>query len=163
MRAIVVIQLGLLLAGCATSYQSSSWTGGFTETRLADDVYKVSFTGNGFTSSERAEDMAMLRSAELTKQSGYTYFALADAKSTTTTTSYTEPTQSYTTGQATAIGNTAYGSAQTTTYGGGTTYIHKPKASNLVVMFHEKPNMPGLIFEASYVCASIGPKYKVTC
>lgn len=55
----------LLLEGCATSHQEKGFTGGYSETQLAPDVFRVNFAGNGYTSSERAQDFALLRAAEL--------------------------------------------------------------------------------------------------
>lgn len=33
----------------------------------------------------------------------------------------------------------------------------------MVVMFHEKPEGQSMVFDASFVCNSLGPKYKVVC
>ncbi len=49
------------LSGCATSYQQRGFAGGYSETQLAPDVFRVNFEGNGYTSSERAQDFALLR------------------------------------------------------------------------------------------------------
>ncbi len=66
------------LSGCATSYQQKGFTGGYSETQLAPDVFRVNFQGNGYTSSERAQDFALLRAAELSLERGFRYFALLD-------------------------------------------------------------------------------------
>ena len=66
LRIFSLIPLAAALLGCATAYQPQGLSGGFTETQLAPDVWRVSFSGNGYTKGERAEDFAMLRSAELT-------------------------------------------------------------------------------------------------
>jgi len=56
---IVLWSLGLIAAvGCATPYQQSGYRGGFTETRLAPDIFAISFAGNSFTSPERVSDFA---------------------------------------------------------------------------------------------------------
>ena len=47
-------------------------SGGFTESQLDTNVFRVTFKGNGYTSPDRAEDMALLRSAELALQHGFT-------------------------------------------------------------------------------------------
>ena len=76
---IVLILLFSFLQGCAASYQPRGETGeGFTETQLDKNVFRVSFSGNRYTDSERASDLALLRSAELTLLHGYTYFIVAD-------------------------------------------------------------------------------------
>ena len=72
-RAAVVI---LLLTSCATPYQSSGATGGYRDLRLAPDLFRVSFSGNGLTSPEMAYDYALLRASDLTMANGYAYFAI---------------------------------------------------------------------------------------
>ena len=77
--------LALLVAGCAgkpTPYQpmssSSRVAGGYSETRLAADHFRVTFVGNSFTSRERVEASLLYRAAELTLQEGYTWFLIED-------------------------------------------------------------------------------------
>lgn len=161
MRGLALLPL-LALTACATGYQSTGLAGGFEEVALAPNIYRVSFNGNGYTSTQRAEEMALLRSADLTLQKGYRFFALADSQNDRAVSSFTTPQQSTTNFQAQAYGNTAYGTAQTTTYGGQTFFVSKPSSSNLVVMFADKPDGT-LSFDAAFLCTSIGAKYKVTC
>ena len=66
--------LCLLLAGCATSYQPKSYTGGYTDTKLDDDKYRVTFSGNQHTSADKVEEYALLRAAEITLEYGYSHF-----------------------------------------------------------------------------------------
>ena len=76
---IVLILLFSFLQGCAANYQPRGQTGeGFTETQLDKNVFRVSFSGNRYTESERASDLALLRSAELALLHGYKYFIVAD-------------------------------------------------------------------------------------
>ena len=163
MKFVFAIPL-LALTACATAYQTGNhFTGGFDETALAPNVYKVSFQGNGYTSSARAEDLALLRSADLTLQKGFKYFALVDSKNATSLSTYTTPVTANTTANVTAFGNTAYGTATTTYSGGQTEFISKPSTSNLVVMFHEQPQINGMVFDAEFLCQSMAPKYKAAC
>lgn len=155
--------LALAVSGCATGYHSSRFTGGFDETALAPNIYRVKFSGNGFTSSTRAEELALLRSADLTLQKGFRFFGLADSRSSTSLSAYRTPTQTTTNMSFMGFGNTAYGTAQSTTTGGQTMFISKPSSTNLVVMFSERPRGGGMIFDAQFICDSIGPKYKATC
>ena len=151
------------LSACATPYQSSGFSGGFDEVALAPNVFRVSFRGNGYTGTDRAQNLALLRSADLTLQRGFKYFALADSSSSSSMSSYTTPTTANTTVNMTAFGNTAYGTARTNYTGGQTFFISKPRSENIVVMFYESPQGVGIVFDAEFVCQSIGPKYKVTC
>jgi len=65
-----------LLASCATPYTSNGLLGGYSDTALAPDVYRISFQGNGFTSPERTQDFAVLHAADLTLSHGYGYFGI---------------------------------------------------------------------------------------
>ncbi len=135
MRPIILTGLAIVLGACATSYKPQGLSGGFSETQLDRNVFRVSFRGNGYTRPERAEDFALLRSGELALRNGFTHFIIVDGRSSSEYGAYTTPTQSYTTGGATSYGNTAYGSATTTTYGGQSFLIRKPSATNTIVCF----------------------------
>jgi hypothetical protein len=76
MKRVLLIGVALVLAGCATGYQTMGFTGGFEEIKLSQDTYRISVSGNGFTSRSRAENIALLRAAELTIQDGYERFAV---------------------------------------------------------------------------------------
>jgi hypothetical protein len=149
----------LLLSSCATSYQRSGLSGGFSETQLADNVFRVNFRGNGYTSAERVEDFTLLRSAELTMEHGFPYFIIIDSKEGSNYSTYTTPTTTNTTMNASYYGNSAYGTAQSTTYGGQTYLIRKPSGSNTVVGFKEKPGGQGVVYESRFVVDSIHSKY----
>lgn len=72
-----VLLLGALaLAGCATSYQPMGFSGGFEEVKLSQDTYRIRVSGNGYTSTGRAENIALLRAAELTLQDGFERFVI---------------------------------------------------------------------------------------
>ncbi len=162
-RIATAVAVLLLTAACATPYQKQGFTGGFDETPIAPNVWRVSFNGNGYTSSDRAEDLVLLRSAELTLTSGYSYFGLASARVGSTVQALTAPTVTTTSANAHVFGNTVRGSSTSITTGGGTTFISKPSAHNTVVMFKEKPEGTGMIFDAQFICTSVGAKYKVVC
>jgi len=160
MNKLILILFTLLLGACATAYQKEGLTGGFSETQLSENTWKVHFEGNGYTRTERAEDYALLRASELTLKNGFSYFLLADSKSSTDEQVYKTPTTSNT--QAYVQSN-GYGYATTTQNGGNLIFISKPSATNIVVMFKEKPETKGLIFDAAFLCRSLGAKYEVNC
>ena len=135
-----VITLVVCYSGCATSYHTTSYTGGFSETQLAPEVFRVFFRGNGYTSGERAQDFALLRAADLTLQHGFTHFAIVDENNSTTTQSFTTPGQAYTTGSAFATGNMATYSSYTTYTPGQTYTFYKPQTGLLIKCFQEKPD-----------------------
>jgi hypothetical protein len=49
----------------------------------------VGFQGNGHTTSEEVQNYALLRSAQLTLQYGFSYFSVADITNTSSAKSYT--------------------------------------------------------------------------
>lgn len=77
---LAAVMLALALAGCATAYQPEGATGGYTDKKLADDTYRVSFNGNGYTSRQAVEKYFLYRCAELTLKHGYAYFQVFSAK-----------------------------------------------------------------------------------
>lgn len=64
-------------AGCATAYQPSGVTGGFSERRISERSYEVNFRGNGFTTPAATRDGVIRRAAELTIASGFAAFTVA--------------------------------------------------------------------------------------
>ncbi|MFN7107710.1 MAG: CC0125/CC1285 family lipoprotein [Brevundimonas sp.] len=76
----MTVAAGLALAACATAtpYQPAGFNGqrgGYAEQRLENDRFRVSFSGNSLTSREQVEQSLLLRSAELTVESGYDWFS----------------------------------------------------------------------------------------
>jgi hypothetical protein len=159
MSRIIIVLAALMITGCATPYQRVGLTGGYSETQLGENIFQVSFRGNGYTSRERASDFCLLRAAELTLEKGFRYFIIVESEKNTKIGTYTTPTQSYTTGSAYGYGNYAYGSATTTTYGGQTYIITKPRATNTILCFKDKPSINGLVYDAEFVVKSIKQKY----
>jgi hypothetical protein len=65
-----------LLSGCATPYRPDGAWGGFSDRQLGEDVFTVTFKGNGYTTDETARDYLLLRCADLTLAHGAKYFRL---------------------------------------------------------------------------------------
>ncbi|RTZ13596.1 hypothetical protein EJ063_19505 [Vibrio aquaticus] len=157
---LTYVAILLLLGGCATTYQSQSFTGGYSETQLDENVFVVSFEGNGYTTKKRAAAFTMLRSAELTVNNGYAFFAVIDSDSHTINSSYTTPTTAHTTANVSGFGNFATGTA-TTTFSGGQTYaISKPSNTNTIVMFKERPDNV-FTYNAKFVMKSLKSEYGI--
>jgi hypothetical protein len=145
---------------CATGYHAHGLSGGFSETQLDENVFQVSFKGNGYTSRERAADFTLLRSAEIARANGFSFFIIVEKADRTGYGTYTTPTQSHTTASATSYGNTTYGSATTTTSGGQSYLIQKPGVANTIVCFKERPqDVQGLVYNADFVYKSLTQKY----
>jgi hypothetical protein len=161
-KFVSFLLVSVSLVACATTYQREGFTGGFDETRLGENVFRVSFKGNGYTRAERATDFALLRSAEVATENGFRYFILVESERASSESTYTSPTHTYTTGRARRYGNTTYGSATTTTYGGETETISKPSTTNTIMCFKDKPEASGIIFDAEFVKKSLKDKYGIT-
>ena len=149
-----------LVVGCATPYQASSFRGGYSETHLATDVFRVYFRGNAYTSMERAQDFALLRAAELTTQYGFGYFAVIDESSSTSVSSFSPPAaRAVTSGSASASGDSATFSAQTTYYEGPAYLMYKPRTGLLIKCFATKPEHI-YTFDAAFLVQSLREKYR---
>lgn len=139
-----VLACTVALAGCAgTPYQPHGFTGGFSEEQLDTNVFKVSFSANGYTSATRVARFTLTRCAELTLENGYRFFQIIDADSDTQISSYTTSTQINTI-------PTGSGGYSNYTTGGNTYIISKPSASNLIVMFVERPT-EGFSYNAQFI------------
>ena len=160
MSIITVLALSFFIQGCATTYKSSGFSGGYSETKLDENVFKVRFRGNGYTSRERASDFALMRSAELALNNGYKYFVIIDSGSYSSNSTYTTPTRHTTSGNVNAFGNMAYFNSTTKTKGGQTYNISKPSSSNTIVCFKEKPQV-GFSYNAEFIYKSISKKYGI--
>ena len=72
----------LALSACATATPygpaGPNRYGGYAEQRLDSDRFRVTFAGNSVTSRDRVEMSLLLRSAELTLENGYDWFATVE-------------------------------------------------------------------------------------
>ena len=135
MKYIWIALVVLVLQGCATPYQKGGFKGGSSETQLDENVFNVSFKGNGYTGRKRVLDFTLLRSAELATQSGYNYFVV--------------------------IASENYRSYSMATASDGQTYnISKPNSSNTIVCFKDKPEN-GFSYNAEFISESIKEKYGI--
>lgn len=160
-KLLSVLSLALIagvLAGCATGYSNTNFTGGYSDTQLAPDVFRVKFNGNGYTSQDRAQDFALLRAADLTLANGFTRFAVVNESNQTVQESYTTPGTVDTYGSYNS--NTGYYTA-TSFYNPGVTYnFLKPRTGMLIRCFHgEQENI--YTFDAAFLENSIRTKYKL--
>ncbi len=95
--ATAVLAMGL--SGCATPtpYQASTgpvadaYHPGYSDTKLEDNRYRITFAGNDSTSREMVENYLLYHAADLTLQSGYDWFEVikrASDEKTRSITSY---------------------------------------------------------------------------
>lgn len=156
------VLLTALSGACASTYQSRGiFGGGYSETRLGEHLFRVSFRGNGHTGAERASDFCMLRCGELTLEHGCRFFTIIDVSESVSHSTFTTPTTSNTTGSVSVYGNTAYGGATTTTYGGQTHVISRPRSTLLIACSPDKTENKNNVIDAKYMCSSIRAKYRL--
>jgi len=163
MRRVSAAIVLMALAGCAaTKYQDSSsgWTGGFSEVQLDKNVFKVSFNGNAYTGVERAQELALLRSADLTVQHGFSYFVINDGNSREDVHTYTPPVSTTSTTKRKGNGDLV---TESFTSGGDTQVSRFPVTVNTITTYNQKPDVAGMVYDAQFLCGSLGRKYKVKC
>ena len=81
MRHVLPALAALMLAACATPtpYQPLTGSdGGYLETRIEADRYRVEFEGNSLTDRETVEYGLLIRAAELTLQEGGSWFLVVE-------------------------------------------------------------------------------------
>lgn len=72
--AVAVVAATLVMAGCATPYQSEGLTGGYKDRQIDDQTLHVQFWGNGYSTQPTVHKYFLFRCAELTQQHGFKYF-----------------------------------------------------------------------------------------
>jgi hypothetical protein len=93
----LALSMALALMSCATAtpYQpevaGQRIHGGYSEQRLSEDRFQVTFDGNTLTSRERVEGYMLYRAAELTMQNGYDWFRIVQRATDQDRTTYVEP------------------------------------------------------------------------
>ncbi len=103
-RARAILTAAILavgLVGCATPtpYQprvkGSATSGGYSESRIEPNRWRVDFTGNTMTSRETVEGYLLFRAAELTLQNGDDWFSMVDRDTAANRRTYVEPDPLY--------------------------------------------------------------------
>ncbi len=147
-RSIFLLCVVITINGCASGYEPDNFDGGYSETRLDENVFLVTFRGNSSTPRTQTEDFALLRSAELTLDNGFNYFSVVKSNQDTKHSSYTTP----------LVANTnAYG--VTTFTGGQTYYSTSPTTSLTIVCFVSKPSQ--FAYNANFIVESVKDKYEI--
>ena len=131
----------LILVGCASPYQPIAFTGGYSDMKMQDNVFVVTYRGNGYTSDIQAKDFAMLHCAEVTLQNGYKYFAISGPGSETTVT------------QESTING----------FGAAYPYVDKPDVRYTIIAYNNKEDAPKgtALMDATLVKNNIRNEYKL--
>ena len=161
-KIIVSVCAGVLLTGCASGYSASGWlSDGYDETQLGPDVYRVSFEGNSHTSMQRAADFALLRSAELTLDAGYSHFQVLDERQWIESESLRMPAQTTTTAAASGAGNVASAAGTSVTIGGETLTSEEPRVAITIRLLNGDEAAKEPIYDASFLVGSLKEKYGI--
>ena len=144
---ITVLLLAASLQACSTStpYQKLGFHGGYSETKLAENIFKVSFHGNKRTGREKTWDFALLRSAELTLEEGYRYFIVMDSD-------YYEKLGTHR--------NPTFIISPNMIVGGNSIVTVAPSSTNMVACFNEKP-ADVFSYDARFIYQELTSKYEI--
>lgn len=83
-RLVIAPLIALSLAACETTsgapyaQATGPQAAGFSEIRLEQDRYRVTYRGSARLDQARIEDLALLRAADLALASGYDWFRIVD-------------------------------------------------------------------------------------
>lgn len=156
----IAVLVAFSLLSCATKYQETARSGGFSELQLNSNVFKITFSGNAYLSKSKVSDFALLRAAEVTLNNGFKYFIIQDSNNHTKDGSYTPPSSSNTTFSGNISGNTINGTAQTTSSGGNTFNYSKSRSELTITCFSTEPEEATTpVIDASLVRSSLRDKY----
>ena len=72
-----------MILGCTTPYKKLGKNGGYSDEKVNDRVYKVSFEGNTHTNDEKVRTMFLRRSAEIAHEHNFSYFSVIDSEELT--------------------------------------------------------------------------------
>jgi hypothetical protein len=80
MLMLAVLAVSLLFGCAATQYQPAkgSYAGGYTDLKIAPNMYRISFEGNAYISGEKAYQYTLYRAAEITKENNFSWFVIMD-------------------------------------------------------------------------------------
>lgn len=75
-RGAVLAACAVALVSCASPYQENGFIGGYNVKDLGQDVYRISYSGNGYTTPETAQVYWLARAADLTLEKGFASFEI---------------------------------------------------------------------------------------
>ena len=153
----LVVFISFLLSSCATPYQAYGATGGFNETRINENVYRVSFKGNAYTSLEKATYFTLLRSAELTLEKGYNHFLVINEDQYFKEITSQLPDRTTYSTQVRESSDRIRLKVTVKNYPGQEITIFKPRSTNTIMMFEYPPAED--YFDARYIVRTIKRKY----
>lgn len=166
MRQLAALALCLSLFGCATGYKPYGTFGGYSETQLAENRFKILYKGNAYVARDTAEDYLLLRSAEVTLQNGFTHFVVLDGSSEDEVHVHSIPVTTTTRGSVDKQGDGVKMKSETITSGGGVSVSRHPRTSALIVCYKGRPPAsakadPARTFDAQFISTGMRRKYEI--
>jgi hypothetical protein len=130
MRVLAAVTLSSSLAACATAQQPLGYSGAYADPQFGRNLLDVSVHGDR---ADRAEELALLSSAEATLKNGFTHFLIIDWQP--------QPR------------NVAVRDSERTAV--------RDEPSATVMYFNGNPGIDGPIYDAEVVFNSLAQKYGV--
>jgi len=156
---LLLISSLFLLSGCKTPYQRLNVEGGYTDTQLQDNLFRVRFSGNEFTSPEEVSDLALLRCAELAIENGYTYFSIMDDPSSTDPPASSDANAACSANPSPLFRDVAYGRFEIKSYMGTIYYMKDPVQTYKISLHRDLSNLSGPTFQAASLFRNINRKH----
>jgi len=151
MKKLSICLFVFLFFSCATGYQPSGFKGGFEETQLDDNVFKITFKGNTYTSKEKANDFNLLRCSEVTLQNNFKYFIIKE------TYDFSKETTQYVMQK-----NNNYNSYnKNATYTANEKTRTRPRIANTIECYKEKPKSENTVYNAEMIQKNLKKKYNI--
>lgn len=129
------------LAACSTAptpYQALGDNGGYSDQRIENDRFSVTFQGNSATPRDVVEEYALFRAAEVTLENGYDYFKVVSREIEPVVESVRGGGPRVGVGLGRGIGNFGFG-VSTGFGGGGRADYSYAGYLDIVVFENEKP------------------------
>ncbi len=142
-----IVVASALLAGCST-YKPATGSGpGYSEMQIDSNVYRVSFRGDGATKPDQADEMSLLRCAELMAEKGFPFFVIQSGQAFASTHQFSDPIQ------------VKVRESKATVTGGDSFTISIPSVVKTIVGLRERP-ASGIAYNTQQIVSSLGPKYR---
>ncbi len=147
------------LSGCATPYQKKGLTGGFVDSSLGKDTFRVSYQGNGYTSRHTVSNYLLYRCAEITIENGYDYFQTLGESQWSKDSIVSTPGQFHYNSSGYVSGNYYYGKGRGYYVPGVNIPISKPAASAIIRLYKGQiPNGLYGAYDAKTLMESLEPE-----
>ena len=129
-RRLAAVLLLAAVGGCATGYRSDSPIGGYSETQLERNVFRVTYRGNITTKQAETDDLALIRAAEVSLAHGFHYFVSSG---------------SVPTGSAVSL---------------ATNVVGTPATTLTIACFATVPETSAVVYDADQIVATLGARYR---